>query len=123
MDPAERFLPGGALPAPLLVRVARADDWSAAAAVLADAPLPAAWAPAVARWAESGDPVRLGDELDEILTRTAAAMFSTADPLGPGVPLAFVWAKENEVANLRTIGAGLDVGLDADLIEEELVIL
>ncbi len=122
-DPAEEFVAGGAVPTQLLARVARAGDRAAAVALLAGAPLPAAWAPAVARWGQSGNVVALGDDLDEAVTRRAASMFATADPLGPGVPVAFVAAKENEVQNLRTIGAGLAAGLPAEMIEEELVIL
>jgi vacuolar-type H+-ATPase subunit C/Vma6 len=107
----------------LLVRVARTDARSTATAIVSEAPLEATWRPALERWSESGNLATLGDELDEMLTRTAVGMFATADPLGPGVPLAYVWAKENEIANLRTIGAALAAGVAPDLIEEELVIL
>lgn len=123
VEPADHFLPGGAVSIPLLVRVAGGEDRAASVAALAEGPLPAGWRPALARWAESGDAVALGDELDEAVIRSTVAMFATADPLGPGVPLAFIAAKENEVRNLRTIAAGLDAGLPPDLIEEELVIL
>jgi V/A-type H+-transporting ATPase subunit C len=122
-DAAERFLDGGVIPLPFLARVAGAEDRSAVVAMLAEAPVPATWQQAVARWGESGDLVALDDELDEIAARVVTGMFATADPLGPGVPLAFVWAKENEVKNLRTIAAGLAAGRSAEEIEEELVIL
>ena len=86
-------------------------------------PLPAHWRPAIERWSESGNVTAFGDELDEMLTRTAVGMFATADPLGPGVPVAYVWAKENEVANLRTIGAAIVAGVPPEEIEKDLVIL
>lgn len=121
-DAAEHFLPGGSVPATQLARAASSEDRGAAIAALAGS-VPAGWAPALARWAESGDPVALDNHLDAALTRSVAGMFATADPLGPAVPLAYVWAKENEVRNLRTIAAGLDAGMPPDLIEEELVIL
>ncbi len=121
-DAGEQFLPGGSVPVALLAQAARSEDRAAAATALAGA-APAGWGPALARWAESGDAVTLGDELDEALTRSVAGMSATADPLGPGVPLAYVWAKENEVRNLRMIAAGLDAGMPPDLIEKELVIL
>lgn len=120
---AEHFLDGGAIPVTGLVEATQAPDSTAAAAILLEAPLETAWRPAIQQWSESANLVELGDALDEMLTRSAAGMFATADPLGPGVPLAFVWAKQNEVENLRTIGAALAAGVPPDLIEEELVIL
>lgn len=121
-DAARHFLPGGSLPTVVLAQAAGLAERGAAAAAVATS-VPAGWGAALAHWVETGDPVALGDELHATFTRSVAAMFATADPLGPGVPLAYVRAKENEVANLRTIGAGLDAGLPPDLIEEELVIL
>lgn len=123
LDVAERFLPGGAVPVKVLGRVTRAEDRPTAVAILSEAPMQVSWRPALERWSESGNLVALGDELDEMLTRMATGMFARADPLGPGVPLAYVWAKENEVANLRTIGAGVVAGLPPEEIERELVIL
>ncbi len=123
VDSAERFLPGGSLPAAVLARAGHAEDRAAAAAILVAAPLEATWRPGLERWSESGDLVVLNDDLNEMLKRQAVGMFATADPLGPGVPLAYAWAKENEVENLRTIGAGLAAGMSPQLIEEELVIL
>jgi V/A-type H+-transporting ATPase subunit C len=123
VDPMERLLGGGALPLPALAKAAGADDPTAAAEVIVAAGVPAPWDAALQRWAVSTDLVVLNDDLDEAAARGAAAMFATADPLGPGVPLAYVWSKENEVKNLRTIGAGAAAGLPADQIEEGLVIL
>ena len=122
-DAAEHFLPGGAVPAVVVGRAARAEDRPTAVALLGEAPLPASWRPALERWSDSGNLVVLGDELDEMVTRSATGLFARADPLGPGVPLAYVWAKENEVVNLRAIGAGVAAGLPPEQIESELVIL
>ena len=123
LDSAERFLPGGAVPVMVLARAARAEDRPTAIVILSEASMQANWRPALERWSESGNVVALGDELDEMLTRMAAGMFASADPLGAGVPLAYVWAKENEVANLRTIGAAVAAGVPPEQIEKELVIL
>ena len=119
----EAFVTGGSVPESTVESLARAPDHAAAAAIVADAPVPAMFRPPLQRWTESEDLVTLGDELDEALARAAVGMFSTGDPLGAGIPLAYVWAKENEVANLRTIGAALAVGIPPELIQEELVIL
>jgi V/A-type H+-transporting ATPase subunit C len=123
VDPGERFLEGGAVATGVLRAVARADDAAAAVELLDGAVLPAPWRPPLARWAEDDDLLRLNGAIDEAMTRWVAAGFSTADPLGPGVPVAYVWAKENEVKNLRTIAAGTSSGLTTDEIEEQLVIL
>lgn len=123
LEAAERFLPGGVVPVVVLRRAARAEDRPTAVAILCEAALHATWRPALERWSDSGDVAALGGELDEMQIRIATGMFARADPLGPGVPLAFVWAKENEVANLRTIGAGVAAGVPPEEIEKELVIL
>ncbi len=123
VDPEERFLPGGTLSTTLLARVAHTEDAAGAAALLLQAALPERWREPVARWGQTDDLGRLNDELDAALTRSAVALFSTSDPLGIGIPVAYVWAKENEVRNLRLVGAGLAAGTPGDLIEEELLIL
>jgi len=46
-----------------------------------------------------------------------------ADPLGIGVGIAFLFAKETEIINLRTILYGLDFGLPKAEIRQELVYL
>jgi V/A-type H+-transporting ATPase subunit C len=121
VDPIERLLSGGAIPIPTLLRASAADDRAAATAELGAAARP--WLPALSRWAESGDLVGLAGDLEAKTTTAAASLFSTSDPLGLGTPIAYVWAKENEVRNLRTIAAGLDAGLPPELIETELVVL
>ena len=121
VDPGERVLSGGSIPLPALMRAAAADDRAGAAAALEAAPT--SWSGALSRWSESGDLVHLAHELESEATKAAAGLFSTADPLGVGMPVAYVWAKENEVRNLRTIAAGLDAKLPADMIESELLVL
>jgi V/A-type H+-transporting ATPase subunit C len=123
LDLGERFLPGGAVSVAVWARVARCEDSAAVLTVISEAPLQNRWRPALERWSESGNLTVLSDELDEMLTRMAAGMFAAADPLGPGIPLAYVWAKENEVSNLRTIGTASAAGVPPEEIEEELVIL
>jgi V/A-type H+-transporting ATPase subunit C len=116
-------LAGGSIPDSYLDRLARASDHATATAVTDETPLPMAFRTPVERWRTSGNLRGLADDLDEVVTRAAVGLFAAADPLGAGVPLAFVWAKENEVANLRTIGAAVEAGVPPDLIEPELVIL
>jgi V/A-type H+-transporting ATPase subunit C len=117
------FLAGGSVPGSSLDRIAAAADHTAATALVEEISLPEPFRPAVRRWSTSENLSALVDDLDEAVTRAAVGLFTTADPLGAGVPLAFVWAKENEVANLRTIGAAVEAGVPPDMIEQELVIL
>ena len=51
--------------------------------------------------------------------RWMARLIAT-DPLGIGVPLGYSALKVNEVANLRWVAQGINLGLDADAITAEL---
>ena len=42
------------------------------------------------------------------------------DPLGIGVPLGYIWAKRNEMINLRVVAQGKAWGLPAERIRERL---
>lgn len=118
---AAYFMVGGSIPIPALVRASESADRASAAGALDSAP--ASWRAALGRWVEAGDLVTLTDELEAAITRAAAGLFARSDPLGIGIPVAFVWAKENEARNLRTIAAGADAELPTEMIEQELVIL
>jgi vacuolar-type H+-ATPase subunit C/Vma6 len=45
------------------------------------------------------------------------------DPLGIGVVLGYVALKENEVNNIHWIAQGINIGLKADVIREEVEFL
>jgi len=44
----------------------------------------------------------------------------TKDPLGIGVVLGYIALKTNEVSNIRWIARGIDLGLKAKVIRDEL---
>lgn len=44
------------------------------------------------------------------------------DPLGVGIIIAYVWAKQNEVTNLRIVMKGKSVGMPVDRIRRELIV-
>lgn len=45
------------------------------------------------------------------------------DPLGVGITIGYLWAKQNEVTNLRIIVKGTAVGMPADRMRKELILV
>jgi V/A-type H+-transporting ATPase subunit C len=45
------------------------------------------------------------------------------DPLGIGITIAYLWAKQNEVTNLRIIVKGTAVGMPPDRMRKELILV
>jgi V/A-type H+-transporting ATPase subunit C len=60
--------------------------------------------------------------LEDHLTRGILSL-GTTDPLGVGIPIAYLWAKLNEVTNLRIIVKGKSVGLPLDRTRKELILV
>ncbi|MHC4938855.1 MAG: V-type ATPase subunit [Planctomycetota bacterium] len=114
VEAREAPLPGGSLGPSLLDDLAHADERTAA-------PLPRPWPERLAGWVEDGDLPRLERELLERELRTDARLFAHCDPLGPGIPRAYVASKRLEVRNLRCIGRGIEDRWPREEIEERLV--
>lgn len=60
--------------------------------------------------------------LEDYLTRKAIALGGT-DPLGVGIPLAYLWSKNNEVTNVRIIARGIAMGMPTDRMRRELILV
>ena len=60
--------------------------------------------------------------LEDHLMRKALAL-SHGDPLGVGVSIAYLWAKQNEVTNLRIIVKGKSVGMPVERMRGELILV
>lgn len=60
--------------------------------------------------------------LEDYLTRKAIALGGT-DPLGVGIPLAYLWSKNNEVTNVRIIARGIALGMPTDRMRRELILV
>lgn len=60
--------------------------------------------------------------LEDHLTRKAIALGGT-DPLGVGIPIAYLWSKMNEVTNVRIIARGVAVGMPTDRMKQELILV
>jgi V/A-type H+-transporting ATPase subunit C len=52
-----------------------------------------------------------------------ALLLGRGDPLGVGVCVAYLWAKQNEVTNLRIIVKGKSVGMPVDRVRGELILV
>lgn len=69
-------------------------------------------------WARDGDAGRLARALErDLVVRAAEA--GRADPLGPGVPVSYVWAVEEEARLVRLAGRAVALGRGRSLIDEE----
>lgn len=60
--------------------------------------------------------------LEDYFTRKVVALGGT-DPLGIGIPLAYLWSKQNEVTNLRIVVKGKDVGIPASSMRREFILV
>jgi len=65
---------------------------------------------------------RMERELERYVTDLGISMFFR-DPLGIAIPLGYIWAKENEMRNLRIIARCKARGLSAEQIREELILV
>jgi len=60
--------------------------------------------------------------LEDYFMRKVLAL-AGSDPLGIGIPIAYLWGKQNEVTNLRIIVKGVAVGMPADRTRRELILV
>ena len=118
-DPSQQLIAGGRLPLPLLAELAQATDGEALMGRLAET----SWGPALGRhrerFRESGDPVVLERALEEMLALKGIRMFHR-DPLTIGIAIGYLSAKITEVASLRLISQGKELGWPVDEIRAEL---
>ncbi|MDH3499293.1 MAG: V-type ATPase subunit, partial [Acidimicrobiia bacterium] len=70
------------------------------------------WQDALTAWLRHGELTRLADDLRRCLTAAALAGFVRGDPLGFDVPVAFMFAKEAEIRDLRLIGRAITHGIE-----------
>ncbi len=77
---------------------------------------------AALEYVESGSIAVLERVLEDFVMRRALAT-SHVNPLGAGVLISFVWAKQNEVTNLRIIVKGSSVGMPPDRMRRELIVV
>jgi V/A-type H+-transporting ATPase subunit C len=119
-DNLSRYFVGpGRLPLDLLNRATTQDTLEAAVEILSRTPYEPPLSAGLGAYMRSG---RLSDferHLRGFRLRWMARLIAT-DPLGIGVPLGYSALKVNEVANLRWVARGIEVGMDADAMKAEL---
>ncbi len=71
---------------------------------------------------EEGTISTLERALEEVLIRRAVAL-GAVDPFGVGIAISYLWAKQNEVTNLRIIVRGVAAGLPEDRMKKELILV
>jgi vacuolar-type H+-ATPase subunit C/Vma6 len=59
----------------------------------------------------------------EDLVMRRAIMSGIKDPMGVGVAISYLYGKQNEVTNVRIIVKGKSVGMPADRVREELILV
>lgn len=60
--------------------------------------------------------------LEDLFTRRTLGI-AKGDPLGIGVAISYLWAKQNEITNLRIIVKGKSVGMPVDRVRKELILV
>lgn len=119
-DAPVRYLRGGALPIRLWEAIEVTDEAEAIVTMLGGRRLIRGWDVALVRWGEHADLPTLGAELRAATAAAAVAGFSTGDPLGFDIPVAYAFAKEVEVRNLRLISRAIVHGISAAEVESRL---
>lgn len=113
------FLPGGRISEAALAQAARAGSRAEARSALLDHGA-GPWREALDAWVGEGRLPVLADALDTIALGRDFRRLVAGDPLGMGIPIAYMAAKENEVRNLRLIGHGASRGLAREDVAERL---
>lgn len=117
------FLPGGwAVRSDLFTELARLSDIDEVLDRLKSTPYAEALDAAAVRYLENQSIPVFERALEELLMRRALVS-AAKDPLGVGAAVAYLWGKQNEITNLRIVIKGKDVGMPADRVREELILV
>lgn len=114
------LIEGGSLPSGLLARLSAAVDVEAIARLLQGTPYGISLRSRLEPYRQSGDPSVLERGLEEALVLKGVRMFHR-DPLGIAIAVGYVWAKSNEIANLRLIAQGKALGWRPETIRDEMI--
>jgi len=76
----------------------------------------------IATYVEEGSLSVFERALEDYVMRKALDA-GRGDPLGVGITIAYLWAKQNEVTNLRIIVKGTAVGMPPDRMRKELILV
>ncbi len=122
-DASKFFLPGGAsVSLGTFLEVTAMSDIDEVLDRMKGTPYGRALDAAAAVYLETGSMSVFERAMEDLLTRQACAA-GIGDPLGIGVAVSYLWAKHNEVTNLRIIVRGKAVGMPEGRIRKELIVV
>ncbi len=123
IDVADFFLPGGAIVGiDLYQELAGMSDIDEVLDRLRGTPYGRTLDEAATLFLEQNSIAVFERALEDLLTRRTLGL-AKGDPLGVGVSVAYLWAKQNEVTNLRIIVKGKAVGMPTSRVREELILV
>lgn len=123
LDAAKFFLPGGAaVDLALFSEMAALSDIDELLDHMKGTPYGRALDDAALLYLETGSIAVFERALEDMLTRRALAS-GRGDPLGVGITVGYLWAKHNEVTNLRIIVRGKAVGMPESRMRKELILV
>ena len=123
IDPKDFFLPGGAyVSEELFLKMAALSDVDEVLAALVSTPYAKHLEAVVILYEEEGSLAVFERALEDYVMRKALDA-GHGDPLGVGIVIGYLWAKQNEITNLRIIVKGKSVGMPADRMRKELILV
>lgn len=123
MDVERFFLPGGInISKELFMLLAPMSDVDEVIDRLKRTPYGPQLDPVVINYIEENSISVFERALEDYVMRHALAA-GRGDPLGVGILIGYLWAKQNEITNLRIIVKGKAVGMPADRMRKELILV
>jgi len=123
MDIQRFFLPGGVnVSRELFMQLAPMSDVDEVLDRLKRTPYGPQLEPVVLNYIEEGSISVFERALEDFVMRKALAA-GRGDPLGVGILIGYLWAKQNEITNLRIIVKGKAVGMPPDRMRKELILV
>lgn len=123
IDPKSFFLPGGAfVDEAMFSTLAALSDVDEVLDGLKKTPYARQLESVIATYVDEGSLSVFERALEDFVMRKALDA-GRGDPLGVGITIGYLWAKQNEITNLRIIVKGKSVGMPADRMRKELILV
>ena len=123
VEPSMFFLDGGAhISRELFLQMAALSDVDEVLDALKSTPYTGQLEGVVVRYEQERSIAVFERALEDYVLRKALDA-GRGDPLGIGIVIGYLWAKQNEVTNLRIIVKGNSVGMPADRMRKELILV
>jgi len=123
IDPKTFYLPGGAyVTEALFTQMTGMSDVDEVLDALKNTPYARQLSAVIANYGEEGSLSVFERALEDYVLRKAFDA-GRGDPLGVGITIGYLWAKQNEVTNLRIIVKCTAVGMPSDRMRKELILV